>query len=70
MEEKRFVIYTVLDEVYIVDSLIVNKVERTVSFKEDEDLIELGFDDISQLYEERVIRDEIVLEDEDDMAFV
>lgn len=70
MEEKRFVIYTVLDEVYIVDNLIVNKVERTVSFKEDEDLIELGFDDISQLYEERVIRDEIVLEDEDDMAFV
>ncbi len=70
MEEKRFVIYTVLDEVYIVDNLIVNKVERTVSFKEDEDLIELGFDDISQLYEERVIRDEIVLEDEDDMAYV
>lgn len=70
MEEKRFVIYTVLDEVYIVDSLIVNKVERTVSFKEDEELIELGFDDISQLYEERVVRDEIVLEDEDDMAYV
>lgn len=70
MEEKRFVIYTVLDEVYIVDSLIVNKVERTVSFKEDEELIELGFDDISQLYEERVIRDEIVLEEEDDMAYV
>ena len=70
MEEKRFVIYTVLDEVYIVDSLIVNKAERTVSFKEDEELIELGFDDVSQLYEERVIRDEIVLEDEDDMAFV
>lgn len=70
MEEKRFVIYTVLDEVYIVDSLIVNKAERTVSFKEDEELIELGFDDVSQLYEERVIRDEIVLEDEDDMAYV
>lgn len=70
MEEKRFVIYTVLDEVYIVDSLIVNKAERTVSFKEDEELIELGFDDISQLYEERVIRDEIVLEDEDDLAYV
>jgi hypothetical protein len=70
MEEKRFVIYTVLDEVYIVDSLIVNKAGRTVSFKEDEELIELGFDDISQLYEERVIRDEIVLEDEDDLAYV
>lgn len=70
MEEKRFVIYTVLDEVYIVDSLIINKVGRTVSFKEDEELIELGFDDISQLYEEKVTRDEIVLEDEDDMAYI
>jgi hypothetical protein len=70
MEEKRFVVYTVLDEVYIVDNLIVDKIGRTVSFTEDESLVTLSFDDISQVHTERVIREELVLEENEMALFV